>query len=167
MGVERLPHPIGRARTDKVLRESLSVHLRSRRGIGIAATRVADLLRYVDCGLGLASAKGVEQKLIKRGQRCNDGQAQNLKVIGSNPIPATKYPTDYQEISEKPPFGAAFSVRQNRHRVATADKLLPSFECAISEFDAQVLRQSCSLREFKTAVHRHGNPGFSRIRFSL
>src|SRR5712675_288513 len=35
-------------------------------------------------------------------------QAHNLKVIGSNPIPATRYNADLSALIQKPPFGAAF-----------------------------------------------------------
>ena len=35
-------------------------------------------------------------------------QAHNLKVIGSNPIPATRQASDFMRFSESRPFGAAF-----------------------------------------------------------
>jgi hypothetical protein len=55
-------------------------------------------------------------------------QAHNLKVIGSNPIPATKLVAGYQP-HRKPPFGAAFVFL-----LYAATKLATAGGIAISNF---------------------------------
>jgi hypothetical protein len=42
-------------------------------------------------------------------------QAHNLKVIGSNPIPATKYGADLSVLIKKPPQRSGFLISENRH----------------------------------------------------
>jgi hypothetical protein len=47
-------------------------------------------------------------------------QAHNLKVIGSNPIPATKQASDFMRFSESRPRGGFFVFQPCRHSIACA-----------------------------------------------
>ena len=76
-------------------------------------------------------------------------QAHNLKVIGSNPIPATRYSTDKSVLIRKAAFGAAFLFP----RIATGSP--PHLQSpAMSSLQSVILPQTSRLRRWRRLAAR-------------
>jgi hypothetical protein len=57
-------------------------------------------------------------------------QAHNLKVIGSNPIPATKQTSDFMMVSEGRPWGGFLVFEPCRHRASVRNTVRAVLELA-------------------------------------